>query len=254
MNLDWTFLITQTENTASLANVDVGTLIWSAGPVVKLVLIILVVMSIVSWSIIFSKWILLKSAKQKSERFLNLYRASGNFGNLYTSTRHIGGPTAELFRAGYSEIIRIRKARNANNRGDQESDNPDDVLAELGVVDLVERELKRSMSTEASKLEGSLIFLATTGSTAPFIGLFGTVWGIMTSFIGLAGGEGVPSLQVVAPGIAEALIATAIGLAAAIPAAVAYNYFISKVRRIDVEMENFAAEFLNVVERYLKKA
>ncbi|MGI9534525.1 MAG: protein TolQ [Thermodesulfobacteriota bacterium] len=254
MNLNWTFLITQTENTASLSSMDVGSLILSAGPVVKLVLIILVVMSIVSWSIIFSKWILLKSAKQKSERFLNLYRASGNFGNLYTSTRYIGGPTAELFRAGYSEIIKIRKARSANNREDQDADNPDEVLAELGVVDLVERELKRSMSTETSKLEGSLIFLATTGSTAPFIGLFGTVWGIMTSFIGLAGGEGVPSLQVVAPGIAEALIATAIGLAAAIPAAVAYNYFISKVRRIDVEMENFAAEFLNVVERYLKKA
>ena len=253
MNLDWTFLITQTENTTAIADVDVGSLIWSAGPVVKLVLIILVVMSIVSWSIIFSKWIMLKSASRKSERFLNLYRASGNFGNLYTSTRHIGGPIAELFRAGYSEIIKIRKARNAN-KTEQQAQSHDEVLAELGVVDLVERELKRSMSTEVSKLERSLIFLATTGSTAPFIGLFGTVWGIMTSFIGLAGGQGVPSLEVVAPGIAEALIATAIGLAAAIPAAVAYNYFISKVKRIDVEMENFAAEFLNVVERYLKKA
>lgn len=254
MNLNWTFLITQIENTDALSSIDVGSLIMSAGPVVKFVLIVLVIMSIVSWSIIFSKWILLKSATKKSERFLNLYRASGNFGNLYSSTRHIGGPTAELFRAGYSEIIRIRKARSANNKGETHSGNPDEVMAELGIVDLVERELKRSMSKEVSKLEGSLIFLATTASTAPFIGLFGTVWGIMTSFIGLAGGEGVPSLQVVAPGIAEALVATAIGLAAAIPAAVAYNYFISKVRRIDVEMENFAAEFLNVVERYLKKA
>ena len=146
-----------------------ASLIWAAGPVVKFVLIILVVMSIVSWSIIFSKWLLLRSATRKSERFLNLYRASGNFGNLYTSTRHIGGPTAELFRAGYSEIIKIRKARNANNKGDQHTDNPDDVLAEMGVVDLVERELKRSMSTEVTKLEALFNF-------SGYYGQYGTLY------------------------------------------------------------------------------
>jgi biopolymer transport protein TolQ len=254
MNLNWIQLIFQTETVAVTNQIDVASLIASAGPVVKLVLIILVLMSIVSWSIIFSKMMVLRSASKKSGRFLNLYRASGNFGNLYSSTRHIGGPTAELFRAGYSEIIKIRKVSNSNIKSEQGKGSSDEILAELGVVDLVERELKRSMSTEIAKLEKSLTFLATTGTTAPFIGLFGTVWGIMTSFIGLAGGEGVPTLQVVAPGIAEALIATAIGLAAAIPATVAYNYFVSKVRRIDVEMENFAAEFLNVVDRYLKKA
>jgi len=254
MNLNWIQLIFQTETVAVTNQIDMASLIASAGPVVKLVLIILVLMSIVSWSIIFSKIMVLRSATKKSGRFLNLYRASGNFGNLYSSTRHIGGPTAELFRAGYSEIIKIRKVSNSNIKSEQGKGSSDEILAELGVVDLVERELKRSMSTEIAKLEKSLTFLATTGTTAPFIGLFGTVWGIMTSFIGLAGGEGVPTLQVVAPGIAEALIATAIGLAAAIPATVAYNYFVSKVRRIDVEMENFAAEFLNVVERYLKKA
>lgn len=254
MNLNWIQLIFQTETVAVTNQIDVASLIASAGPVVKIVLIILVLMSIVSWAIIFSKMMVLRSASKKSERFLNLYRASGNFGNLYSSTRHIGGPTAELFRAGYSEIIKIRKVSNSNIKSEQGKGSSDEILAELGVVDLVERELKRSMSTEIAKLEKSLTFLATTGTTAPFIGLFGTVWGIMTSFIGLAGGEGVPTLQVVAPGIAEALIATAIGLAAAIPATVAYNYFLSKVRRIDVEMENFAAEFLNVVERYLKKA
>lgn len=254
MNLNWIQLIFQTEAVSAANQVDVAGLIATAGPVVKLVLIILVLMSIISWSIIFSKTMLLRSASKKSERFLNLYRASGNFGNLYSSTRHIGGPTAELFRAGYSEIIKMRKVSNSNNKTDQAKSSSDEILAELGVVDLVERELKRSMSNEVAKLEKSLTFLATTGSTAPFIGLFGTVWGIMTSFIGLAGGEGVPTLQVVAPGIAEALIATAIGLAAAIPAAVAYNYFVSKVRRIDIEMENFSAEFLNVIERYLKKA
>jgi len=254
MNLNWIQLIFQTETVSAANQIDVAGLIASAGPVVKLVLIILVLMSIISWSIIFSKMMVLRGASKKSDRFLNLYRASGNFGNLYSSTRHIGGPLAELFRAGYSEIIKIRKVSNSNSKTEQAKGNSDEILAELGVVDLVERELKRSMSNEVAKLEKSLTFLATTGSTAPFIGLFGTVWGIMTSFIGLAGGEGVPTLQVVAPGIAEALIATAIGLAAAIPAAVAYNYFVSKVRRIDIEMENFSSEFLNVVERYLKKA
>jgi len=254
MNLNWIQLIFQTEAVSAASQMDVAGLIATAGPVVKLVLIILVLMSIISWSIIFSKTMLLRSASKKSERFLNLYRASGNFGNLYSSTRHIGGPTAELFRAGYSEIIKMRKVSNSNIKTDQAKSSSDEILAELGVIDLVERELKRSMSNEVAKLEKSLTFLATTGSTAPFIGLFGTVWGIMTSFIGLAGGEGVPTLQVVAPGIAEALIATAIGLAAAIPAAVAYNYFVSKVRRIDIEMENFSSEFLNVIERYLKKA
>jgi hypothetical protein len=98
-----------------------------------------------------------------------------------------------------------------------------------------------------------LLYVNPPGSAAPFIGLFGTVWGIMTSFIGLAGSQGVPTLQAVAPGIAEALVATAIGLAAAIPAVIAYNYFISRVKRIDIEMENFSSEFLNIVDRYIKK-
>lgn len=252
MHLNWIQFIFQTEFDVGSSKFDVVSLITSSGPVVKAVLIILFVMSIISWAIIFSKLIILKRASRRSEKFLDLYQASGNFGNLYSSTRHIGGPLAELFRVGYSEIIKTRKARAQNYKSEETSLNPDEVLPELGVVDLVERALKRTMSTEISRLEGSLIFLATTGSTAPFIGLFGTVWGIMTSFIGLAGGEGIPTLQVVAPGIAEALVATAIGLAAAIPAAVAYNYFISKVRHIDVEMSNFSAEFLNVVERYLK--
>ena len=253
MEHSWIYFLLQTGLETQGNNLEVVTILKAAGPVVKLVIVILLLMSIVSWAIIFSKLIILRRASKKSEKFLDLYHTSGNFGNLYSSTRNVGGPIAELFRSGYAEIIKMRKVRTSNNGGDDAS-NPDEILAELGVVDLVERALKRTMSSEVSKLEGSLIFLATTGSTAPFIGLFGTVWGIMTSFIGLAGGEGVPTLQVVAPGIAEALIATAIGLAAAIPAAVAYNYFISKVKKIDVEMENFSQEFLNVVERYLKRA
>ncbi len=225
-----------------------------AGPVVKLVLVVLLVMSVVSWAIIFSKYLVLRTASKQSEKFLDLYQTSGNFGNLYNSTKHIGGPLAELFRAGYSEVLKIRRSRSGGaKQADESGKAGETVIAELGVVELVERALKRTMSSEVSRLERSLIFLATTGSTAPFIGLFGTVWGIMTSFIGLAGSAGVPTLQAVAPGIAEALIATAIGLVAAIPAVVAYNYFISRVKRIDVEMDNFASEFLNIVERYIKQ-
>lgn len=253
MNLYWFNLFTQSNSVTG--NMDVMHLITNAGLVVKLVLVILLVMSLISWAIIFSKLIVLRRASRKSDKFLDLYHASGNFGNLYSSTRHLGGPVAELFRSGYAEIIKVRKVRSGSPRkeqGDQQGN--DDIFSEFRVIDLVDRALKRTMSSEISKLEGSLIFLATTGSTAPFIGLFGTVWGIMNSFIGLAGSEGVPSLQLVAPGIAEALIATAIGLAAAIPAAVAYNYFISQVRKIEVEMDNFSSEFLNVVERFLKQA
>jgi biopolymer transport protein ExbB/TolQ len=146
MNLNWIQLIFQTEAVATASEFDVAGLIAASGPVVKLVLIILVLMSIISWSIIFSKTMLLRSASKKSDKFLNLYRASGNFGNLYSSTRHIGGPTAELFRAGYSEIIKIRKVSNSGNKTDQEKGSSDEILAELGVIDLVERELKRQNS------------------------------------------------------------------------------------------------------------
>ncbi|NIP29900.1 MAG: protein TolQ [Candidatus Dadabacteria bacterium] len=229
-------------------------LLSSAGPVVKMAILILLLMSVISWGIIFSKIFVIRGATRRSARFLERYHASENFGTLFSSTRNISGPIAEIFRAGYKEVVKTRKTKKPPNvYNNPQSGSPEEFSSELEVVDLVERALKKAMTTEISKLENSLTFLATTGNTAPFIGLFGTVWGIMTSFIGLAGSQGVPSLQVVAPGIAEALIATAIGLAAAIPAVVGYNYFISQVRKIDLEMENFSAEFLNVVERYINR-
>jgi biopolymer transport protein TolQ len=252
--INWIHFVLQVVEVQEANRVSVLNLITTAGPVVKVVLAILVFMSLISWAIIFSKFFILRKAERRSDRFLDLYNASSNFGNLYTSTKHLQGPVAELFRAGYAELLKIRRSRTGVSSQNPESKtNPEMVIPELGVVELVERELKKTMSSEVSRLESSLIFLATTGSTAPFIGLFGTVWGIMTSFIGLASREGVPTLQAVAPGIAEALIATAIGLAAAIPAVVAYNYFVGRVRRIAVEMESFSAEFLNVVERHFTK-
>lgn len=233
--------------------INVMVLLNNAGPVVKFVLVLLGFMSLMSWIIIASKMLILRSAANESEKFLNLYQSSANFGNLYTSTRSIRGPSAELFRAGYTELLRIRKSNPKSGLQSMElREDPEAVSTELGVVELIERVLKKTMSSEVSRLEGYLIFLATTGSTAPFIGLFGTVWGIMTSFIGLASQTGVPTLEAVAPGIAEALVATAVGLAAAIPAVVAYNYLINRVRRIEIDMESFSAEFLNIVERYFK--
>ncbi len=250
--INWIYFVLQTAGEADGKEVKVISLITTASPVVKVVLALLFFMSLVSWMIIFSKLFTLRRAASESSRFLDFYQTSTNFGNLYSSTRNIRGPIAELFRAGYGELLRIRRSRTGGASQNPELKiNPEAVAAELGVAELVERAMRKTMSSEVSRLEGSLIFLATTGSTAPFIGLFGTVWGIMTSFIGLASREGIPTLQAVAPGIAEALIATAVGLAAAIPAVVAYNFFVNRVRRISVEMENFSAEFLNIVERYL---
>jgi biopolymer transport protein TolQ len=252
--INWIYFVLQTAGNSDAREVRVISLIATAGPVVKIVLALLFFMSLVSWIIIFSKLFILKRAANESSRFLDFYQTSNNFGSLYSSTRNIKGPIAELFRSGYGELLRIKRSRTGGPAQNPElKTNPEVVAAELGVTELVERAMKKTMSSEISRLESSLIFLATTGSTAPFIGLFGTVWGIMTSFIGLASRAGVPTLQAVAPGIAEALIATAVGLAAAIPAVVAYNYFVNRVRRISVEMENFSAEFLNIVERYLAK-
>lgn len=249
---NWISFVLQAQAQTGPKQVEIMTLVSHAGPVVKAVLLILLLMSVVCWTIVFSKYFVLRKATRSSDKFLDLYNASGNFGNLYSSTKHIGGPIAEVFRAGYSEILKIRRSSGSTQKAEGEG-GQDMISGELGMIELVERALHRTMSSETSKLESSLTFLATTGSAAPFIGLFGTVWGIMTSFIGLAGSEGVPTLQAVAPGIAEALIATAIGLAAAIPAVIAYNYFVSRVKRIDIEMENFSSEFLNIVDRYIKK-
>jgi biopolymer transport protein TolQ len=253
--INWIYFVLQTLESSDVKEVKIVSLVATASPVVKVVLALLLFMSFVSWVIIFSKLFVLKRAANESSRFLDFYQTSNNFGNLYSSTRGIRGPIAELFRAGYEELLRIRRLKTGGTAQNPELKiAPEVVAAELGVAELVERAMKRTMSSEVSRLESSVIFLATTGSTAPFIGLFGTVWGIMTSFIGLASRTGVPTLQAVAPGIAEALIATAVGLAAAIPAVVAYNYFVNRIKRISVEMETFSAEFLNIVERYLANA
>lgn len=199
-------------------------LIFKAGLVVKFVLLILLFFSIYSWAIIFFKLKLLSKVEKESEEFHNAFLKSKGWDDLYQSTkRHSLSPLANLFRAAYS----------MEDAGRNE----------------IRSTLKRIEAAEANRLEKYLTFLATTGSTAPFIGLFGTVWGIMNSFMGI-GRIGAASLAVVAPGIAEALIATAAGLVAAIPAVVAYNYFLSRTRRNIAAMADFSQELL---EHYTRK-
>jgi len=216
-------------------------LVLQAGPVVKLVLLILFYFSLVSWGIIFYKFKTIQQAIRESERFLDFFWEKKRFDSIgqgikdFTQT-----PLAILFREGYHELLQLKK----QNR----SDEVREMSADLGGLGNVSRALRRASTQETHRLEKYLTFLATTGSTAPFIGLFGTVWGIMDAFHGI-GQTGSASLAVVAPGISEALVATAIGLAAAIPAVMGYNHFLNKGNVLVGEMDNFSQEFLNIVER-----
>ncbi len=196
-------------------------LILQAGLIVKAVLIILLFFSIVSWAIIFFKQRYFTKGNKETDLFLRAYRSSKDTKGLYQATKNLMiSPIANVFKAVYMD---------EKHRGKTET----------------KRLLRRYEALESAKLEKYLSFLATTGSTTPFIGLFGTVWGIMNSFRGI-GATGAASLAVVAPGIAEALIATAAGLAAAIPAVIAYNYYLSMARRMIIEMEDLAEELLDL--------
>lgn len=196
-------------------------LILEAGLVVKGALLILLFFSVVSWAIIIFKRRYLSVARKENSEFIAALRSTRKLDNLYAvARRHRLSPISNIFKAVYGSSSRSR--------------------------DEVRRALKRYTALEAAKLENYLGFLATTGSSTPFIGLFGTVWGIMNSFRSI-GATGAASLAVVAPGIAEALIATAMGLIAAIPAVIAYNYYLGATRRLVVEMEDFNEEILALV-------
>ena len=221
---------------------DIFQMIIHAGLMVKFVLLILFLFSIISWTIIFIKWRFLKNAKQETAYFLDLFWEGTEFDKIYKECDDlVSSPVAHLFRSGYTEIKRIGKVQNLSS-----SEGSHTIMQPL--MDSVERSLKKTVINQSNKLEQALSFLATTGNTTPFIGLFGTVWGIMESFRGI-GLKGSASLAVVAPGISEALIATAAGLAAAIPAVIAFNYFNQRVIVLRSEMETFTSDFLGLVER-----
>jgi biopolymer transport protein TolQ len=212
------------------------------GLVVKLVLLILLYFSVVSWAIICYKLVQVRRANVTSERFLEFFWNAKRFDAISGQLERFShSPLCALFSEGYAELKKLME------KG-EEKDDPAVISTELGGIDNIARALRRATTSEITRLERYLTFLATTGSTAPFIGLFGTVWGIMNAFKGI-GETGSASLAVVAPGIAEALVATAIGLVAAIPAVMGYNHFQNRIKVLIAEMDNFSTEFLNIVHR-----
>lgn len=214
----------------------------TTGLVVKLVLVILIGFSVVSWAIILFKLLQVHRANGESERFLEFFWKTKRFDAINEQLdRFSRSPLTVLFSEGYTELKRLME------KGSHKEE-PDVISTELGGIDNIARALRRATTSEMTRLEKYLTFLATTGSTAPFIGLFGTVWGIWTAFKGI-GETGSASLAVVAPGIAEALIATAVGLIAAIPAVMGYNHFQHKIKVLNAEMDSFSTEYLNIVQR-----
>jgi biopolymer transport protein TolQ len=222
-------------------------IIMGAGWVVKGVMLILLLFSMICWGIILTKASTLSKVRKDSMLFFDAFRELRKFSLLYTETKQFAhSPLAHIFKAGYAELSRIsRIQQSSQNSG---SDSVQEPEYERTGMDNVTRSLQQAVTAERGRLERGVHFLATTGSSAPFIGLFGTVWGIMESFrqIGVMKSA---SLAVVAPGIAEALIATAAGLAAAIPAVIFYNYFLGRINTISAEMDNFASELINIIER-----
>lgn len=232
----------------TLSQPNILEMVASSGLVVQSVLYLLVIFSIISWAIVFFKFRQLRRTRRESEQFTVVFWETQNLSSIHTASLDMkDSSTAQIFRAGYQELMRITRARKQSQDPTHKPDSFEDIAE--GGVENVERAMRRAAREQLTRLESGLTFLATTASTAPFIGLFGTVWGIMNAFLGLSTTTG-STIQAVAPGIAEALIATAIGLAAAIPSVVAYNHFSRQVRLVSLGMENFLAEFLNIAERH----
>lgn len=230
-------------------------LILQAGIVAKGVLVVLLVFSLASWTIIFLKTRALGRVDRQDERLWRLFREGKQLATVYEDSRRFShSPLASLFREGYRELSLALKG-NPGSGGQPGGEaavkpldmSPDNLLARLG------RTLRHASLREIAGLERSLIFLATTGNITPFIGLFGTVWGIMDAFHSI-GMTGSANLGAVAPGIAEALITTAAGLAVAIPGVIAYNYFLNRIKSAATRMDLFGLEFLGTAERIIHRA
>jgi biopolymer transport protein TolQ len=216
------------------------------GVVVTSVLIILVLSSLASWTIIFRKVLHLRRAQRESVAFLDTFWRSKRLDSIYAATDQMPlSPVAQVFRAGYVELSKVTQAQPAQSDEAAMHD-------QLGGFENVERALARATNAEMTALEHQTSFLGTTAAAAPFVGLFGTVWGIMGAFRDIYA-AGNANLATVARPISEALIATAMGLFAAIPALVAYNAFNSRIRVLENEMRNFGADFLNIIKRHIFK-
>jgi biopolymer transport protein TolQ len=217
--------------------------IFQASPIVQLTLLILIAMSVVCWAIIFAKRKQFNLMRESNEEFLGYFWKASSLDDIFKRLdNYKSSPVANVFKAGFLELQRIADI------SVQKQKNLESEHVRFSGIDNLVRTLRKATDNEIALMESRLNMLATTGSTGPFIGLFGTVWGIMSAFHRI-GQTGAASLAVVAPGISEALVATAIGLAAAIPAVVAYNHFLSRMRREELEVSNFTADFLNLVKR-----
>lgn len=224
---------------------DILQLVLNASGVVMGVLVLLGLFSVVSWYIIAYKAFYLGRAQAETVQFLENFWRSKRLDAIYkTAEEKRRSPISQMFKAAYIELSKIK----GEGGGGAEA-QPD---ALLGDLQSIERSLERARTNELTHLESMVPFLATTGSAAPFVGLFGTVWGIMNSFVNI-GAQGSANLATVAPGIAEALIATAIGLVAAIPAVVGYNYFVRRIKVLSSEMDAFTNDFLNIIKRHFFK-
>lgn len=215
-----------------------GGLLLKASPLAKVVLAVLVVFSIASWTIIIAKWRWLKSAEKSTADFLDRFKRRQKLSDVYIDAENLkSSPIARQFLAGYEEVA------NQMNSGDR------------GVYSLeaVGRVLQSATIDEVTGMERSLSWLATTANASPFIGLFGTVVGIIIAFQGLTAAS-ASSIQAVAPGIADALIATAAGIAAAVPASIFYNLFLARIKLLTATMDRFSLDMLNVIERHYLKA
>jgi biopolymer transport protein TolQ len=234
---------------------DIIHIIISAGLMVQFVLVLLLFFSITSWAIMIMKYRYIKKAFEESAVFTDIFWKSKDLSNAFAKAKQLqGSPIARIFRVGYLELRKLSHygSQMKSDSGHSSDAETASLSARFVGIDNIKRALRRAINTETTRMTRMVPFLATTGNTTPFIGLFGTVWGIMNSFHGI-GLKGSASLAVVAPGISEALIATAAGLVAAIPAVIAFNHFMHKIRIIESELQNFAADFLNIIERSILK-
>jgi len=222
------------------SELSIVTLVLQASPVVQAIMALLLGVSLTSWTTIFRKGFQIRATRQETDRFEGDFWKDRDLGTRYQQIREgkrDAGSLARIFESGMSEFLKTRQQK------------PGDVQA---MLDGARRSMRASYQREMDGLEANLAFLASAGSVSPYVGLFGTVWGIMHSFTAIAQAKDT-SLAVVAPGIAEALFATALGLAAAIPAVIAYNHFVRQIRVLSTEMDAFANDFLNIVRRHILK-
>jgi biopolymer transport protein TolQ len=248
-----TFVLAATGQGASPPDPALGTdiisLVTRSGPVARFVLVVLLLFSVLSWAIVFVKYLEYGRARRQSRSFREVFGRSSKFSEVQAVCRTLTqSPLVGLFQAGYAELNAQMRGATAQTPGGESRPGAPAGRPMLKSLEAVDRALLRAAAGEVNRLEKRVGFLATTAAITPFIGLFGTVWGIMTAFQAI-GATGASNLAVVAPGIAEALVATAAGLFAAIPAVYFYNHFTHEVKLFASEMDDFSLEFLNICER-----